>query len=110
MNCFPYSRKDTIVLEKLLGKWESIKQPEGVSNEEIEFKINSINELELHIHPSFIYRFGTHVSKTALSGSGYIANCPPYNCFVTQLDNNYIQIEYATFGSEAQTISYIRSN
>ena len=110
LNCFPYSKKDTIVPSKLIGKWKSIKQPKGVSIEEIEFKINAMNELELQIHPSFIYRFGTHVSKTALSGSGYIANWPPYNCFVTQLDDNSIQIEYASIGSEPQTISYIRSN
>ena len=110
LNCFPYSKKDTIVPSKLIGRWKSIKQPKGVSNEEIEFKINPINELELHINPSFIYRFDTHVSKTALSGSGYIANWPPYNCFVIQLDDNSIQIEYISLGSEAQTISYIRSN
>ncbi len=108
LNCFPYSKKDTIVPSKLIGKWKSIKQPEGQSKEKIEFKINALKELELHLNPSFIYTFSYHTSKTALSGSGFIPNWPPYNCFVTQLNDTTIQIEYSSIGSESVTISYKR--
>ena len=111
-NCFPYprdeQRKDSIVSQKLIGFWENIKLPYDVSGKGIEFRFNKQNEFELKVDTSYIYSFTDHISATALSGFGFMANWPPYNCFVKQIDEDNIQIEYECFGSKPYTITYSR--
>lgn len=113
-NCYPYSRdeqrKDSIVLKKLVGFWENIKLPNDVAGKGIEFRFNKQNEFELKVDTSYIYSFTEHISATALSGFGFMANWPPYNCFVNQIDDDHIQIEYECFGSKPYTITYKRVN
>lgn len=85
-NCFPSpgkgQRTDSIVSQKLIGFWENIKLPYNISEKGIEFRFNKRNEFELKVDTSYIYSFTDHISTTALSGFGFMANWPPYNCFV----------------------------
>lgn len=111
-NCFPNSKneqnKEGIIPEKLVGKWKMIKIPKGMLENSIEFKMVGNHELELTIDSSFTYSFSSHLSKKALSAIGFIANWPPYNCYVNQLDDDFIQIEYSCIGQAITTIMYSR--
>ncbi len=111
-NCFPYSKNEQnieeIIPEKLIGKWKMIKMPKGMLEQCIEFKMTSNHILELTLDSSFTYTFSSHISNKSISAIGFNANWPPYNCFVKQLDDDHIQIEYSSIGNEITIINYFR--
>jgi hypothetical protein len=113
LNCYPYSKRvqnnDSILSQKLIGIWRSIKLPKDAADKGIEFKVTAQNELILIVDSFFVYTFSSFVSKTALSGLGVKPDWPPYYCYVKQLDENHIQVEYESLQINPVTITYKRA-
>lgn len=113
LNCYPYSKNkqknDSILPQKLIGIWQAAKLPKDIADKGIEFKVTAQNELTLIADSFFIYTFSSFVSKTALSGLGVKPDWPPYYCYVKQLNDNYIQVEYESLGIKAVTLTYRRA-
>ena len=99
--------KDSIIPQALLGIWESVKSADGGPTDKIEFRFLH-SDFVLVSRDGFAYYFSSFISGEAVSAVGVMTNWPPYDCYVKQLEQDKIKVEYKSFGVEPVTIMYQR--